>query len=86
MENHLGEGQKPPTSHSPAFNLTRRLVARRLFRVHPCLEGTIHLQTSMSSPGFEPRLYGTVISVANYHTGWATKNCNLSFLRPLFNS
>ncbi|GFT33991.1 hypothetical protein TNCV_4384451 [Trichonephila clavipes] len=23
-------------------------------------------------PGFEPRLYGTIVSVANHHTGWAT--------------
>ncbi|GFW75918.1 long-chain-fatty-acid--CoA ligase 5 [Trichonephila clavipes] len=33
---------------------------------------TIHLQTSMSSPGYEPSPYGTAVSVANYYTGWAT--------------
>ncbi|GFU57784.1 hypothetical protein TNCV_1281331 [Trichonephila clavipes] len=50
-ENNLREGQGPPTSST---NHTRGLAARRLFRVPPCREGTIHLQTSMSSPGFEP--------------------------------
>ncbi|GFW61406.1 hypothetical protein TNCV_4137231 [Trichonephila clavipes] len=53
-------------------NLTRRLVARRLFIVPPCRKGTIHIQTSMSSLGFEPRPYGTAFSVANQHTGCAT--------------
>ncbi|GFY21859.1 hypothetical protein TNCV_3295031 [Trichonephila clavipes] len=46
-------GERPPTSLLP--NLTRRLASRRLFRVSPCREGTIHLQKSMISPGFEPR-------------------------------
>ncbi|GFU24009.1 hypothetical protein TNCV_3332221 [Trichonephila clavipes] len=59
-------GQKPPT------NLTRGLAARRLFRVPPCREGTIHLQTSPSSLGFEPSPYGTAVSVANHYTGRAT--------------
>ncbi|GFU88869.1 hypothetical protein TNCV_4445441 [Trichonephila clavipes] len=59
-----------PPPH-PATNFTRGLVARRLFRVPPCYEGTIHLQTSMSSPGFESRPYGTAVSVDHY-TGWAT--------------
>ncbi|GFV49513.1 hypothetical protein TNCV_1975061 [Trichonephila clavipes] len=31
--------------------------------------GTIHLQTSMSSPGFEPN--GTAVSVTNHYTRWA---------------
>ncbi|GFX54782.1 uncharacterized protein TNCV_2556681 [Trichonephila clavipes] len=53
----LWGGQRPPT------NLTRGLVARRLFRVPSCRKGTIHLQTSMSSPGFEPSPYGTAVSV-----------------------
>ncbi|PRD35302.1 UNVERIFIED_CONTAM: hypothetical protein NCL1_11914 [Trichonephila clavipes] len=26
----------------------------------------------MSSPGFEPRPYGTTVSVANHYTRWAT--------------
>ncbi|GFX58028.1 hypothetical protein TNCV_4047861 [Trichonephila clavipes] len=50
----------------------RELAARRLFKVPPCHEGTIHLQTSMSSPGFEPRLNDTAVSVANHYTGWTT--------------
>ncbi|GFX50859.1 uncharacterized protein TNCV_2732131 [Trichonephila clavipes] len=32
----------------------RGLADRLLFKVPPCREGTIHLQTSMSSPGFKP--------------------------------
>ncbi|GFV02397.1 uncharacterized protein TNCV_1023251 [Trichonephila clavipes] len=71
-------GRKPwgwsGASHlsSPSINHTRGLAARRLFRVPPCRKGTIHLQTSMSSPGFEPSPYGIAVSVANHHTGWAT--------------
>ncbi|GFX82881.1 hypothetical protein TNCV_2958371 [Trichonephila clavipes] len=38
----------------------------------PCHEGTIHLQTSMSSPWFEPMPYGTAVSVANHYTGCVT--------------
>ncbi|GFX99129.1 hypothetical protein TNCV_2493101 [Trichonephila clavipes] len=36
-------------------------------------EDTIQLQTTMSSPGFEPRPYGTAVSVANQCTGWAIR-------------
>ncbi|GFU68563.1 uncharacterized protein TNCV_3064871 [Trichonephila clavipes] len=56
---------------SPSTNLTKGLAARRLFKV-PCREGTIHLQTSMSSLGFEPSPNGTAVSVANHYTGWVT--------------
>ncbi|GFT05267.1 hypothetical protein TNCV_123031 [Trichonephila clavipes] len=66
---HSGGGKRPPHLSSPSINLTRGLAARRLFRVPPCHAGTIHLQTSMSSPGFEPSLYGTAVSVANHNTG-----------------
>ncbi|GFW47794.1 HTH_Tnp_Tc3_2 domain-containing protein [Trichonephila clavipes] len=59
---------------SPSTILTRGLAARRLFRVPPCHAGTIHLHTSMSSPGFEPNPYGTAVSVANHYIGWATLN------------
>ncbi|GFT73966.1 hypothetical protein TNCV_4895821 [Trichonephila clavipes] len=55
---HLGVVRDSHLS-SPSTNLTRGLVARRLFKVPPCREGTIHLQTSMSSPGFEPSPNGT---------------------------
>ncbi|GFY08118.1 hypothetical protein TNCV_1355321 [Trichonephila clavipes] len=47
----------------PSTHHTRGLAARRLFRVPPCRKGTIHLQTSMSSPGFEPSTYGTAASL-----------------------
>ncbi|GFX30500.1 hypothetical protein TNCV_3461511 [Trichonephila clavipes] len=43
---------------------------KALFRVPSCREGPIHLQKSMLSPGFEPRAYDTVVSVANHFTGW----------------
>ncbi|GFW32046.1 hypothetical protein TNCV_2600721 [Trichonephila clavipes] len=39
-----------------------------------CHEGTIHLQISMPSPGFEPRPYGTAISATNHCTGWVAKS------------
>ncbi|GFW15171.1 hypothetical protein TNCV_173181 [Trichonephila clavipes] len=57
---------------SPSTNLTRGLAVRRLLIVPPHREGTIHLQTSVPSPGFEPRPYATAVSVANHYTGWAT--------------
>ncbi|GFV46651.1 hypothetical protein TNCV_4226661 [Trichonephila clavipes] len=56
---------------SPSINLTRGLAARRLFEVPPCREGTIHLQTSMPSPGLKPRSNGTGVRVTNRYTGWA---------------
>ncbi|GFV64452.1 uncharacterized protein TNCV_4716271 [Trichonephila clavipes] len=39
-----------------------------------CRKVTIHLQTSMSSPGFEPRPNGIAVSVVIHNTGWATYN------------
>ncbi|GFX24444.1 hypothetical protein TNCV_992591 [Trichonephila clavipes] len=30
--------------------------------------GTIHLQTSLPSPEFEPKPYGTAVSVGNHYT------------------
>ncbi|GFX46878.1 hypothetical protein TNCV_4040231 [Trichonephila clavipes] len=68
---HPWGGQRSPTS---------REEARWLFRIHPCLKGTIHLQTSMPSLGFEkgltdccavgpiPRPYGTVVSITNHYS------------------
>ncbi|GFU51854.1 hypothetical protein TNCV_3733621 [Trichonephila clavipes] len=58
---------------SPSTNLTRGLAARRLLRVPICHKGTIHLQTSLPSPGLELKPYGTAVSVASHYTGWATK-------------
>ncbi|GFT42340.1 hypothetical protein TNCV_1786361 [Trichonephila clavipes] len=65
---HPGGGSRVSHLSSPATNLTSGLAARRLFRVPPCREGTIHLQISMSSPGFEPRAYGTAVNVTNHFT------------------
>ncbi|GFW14465.1 hypothetical protein TNCV_298851 [Trichonephila clavipes] len=66
-ENALGVVRGLPIS-SPSTHLTRGLVARGLFRVSPCPKGTIHLQTSMLSPGFEPRPYGT----ASFSSFWSS--------------
>ncbi|GFS88488.1 hypothetical protein TNCV_1461281 [Trichonephila clavipes] len=57
---------------SPSPDHMRDLAARRLFRVPSCHKGTIHLQTLMSSPRFEPSPYSTAVSVANHYTGWVT--------------
>ncbi|GFX86929.1 hypothetical protein TNCV_2124761 [Trichonephila clavipes] len=57
---------------SPSINLMKGLAARQLFRVPPCYEDAIHLQTSTSSPGFELSPYTTAVSIANHYTGWAT--------------
>ncbi|GFV24658.1 hypothetical protein TNCV_3339741 [Trichonephila clavipes] len=59
---------------STSTNLTRRLETRRLFRVPTCRKGTIQLQTSMPSPGLEPRPYSTSVSVTNHYTEWATSS------------
>ncbi|GFS55560.1 hypothetical protein TNCV_1627751 [Trichonephila clavipes] len=69
-KNTLGMVRGFPLSSS-STNLTRGLAVRWLFRVLPCRKGTIHLQTSSSSPGFESRPYGTAISFTNHYTGWA---------------
>ncbi|GFX36021.1 hypothetical protein TNCV_4215431 [Trichonephila clavipes] len=67
-------GRKSRPSHlfSLSTSHTRGHAARRLFRVSPCRKGTIHLQISMSSPGFEPFHYGTAVSVANHYNDWVT--------------
>ncbi|GFU76751.1 hypothetical protein TNCV_2391461 [Trichonephila clavipes] len=64
-----GGGQGPPTS----LPLPTSREDFRRFKVPPCREGTIHLQATMSSPGFEPSPNGTEVSVANHYTGWVTK-------------
>ncbi|GFX18963.1 hypothetical protein TNCV_322681 [Trichonephila clavipes] len=59
----LTKGRKPwghpgaSQLSSPSTNHTEGFAARRLFRVSPSRKGTIDLQTSMSSPGFEPSPY-----------------------------
>ncbi|GFU83803.1 hypothetical protein TNCV_1694731 [Trichonephila clavipes] len=59
----------PGASHlsSPSTKLTRGLEARWLFRVPPCHEVTVHLQTSMPSPGLEPRSYGIAVRIPNHY-------------------
>ncbi|GFV03312.1 putative DD41D transposase [Trichonephila clavipes] len=42
-------------------------------------EDTIHLQISMSSPGFEPRPNGKAVSVTNHRTGWAAYGLKIPF-------
>ncbi|GFW88039.1 hypothetical protein TNCV_217111 [Trichonephila clavipes] len=70
-ENSWGwSGASRPSN--PSTNHMRGLAAQRLIRVPQCRKGTIHLQTSMSSPGFERSKYGTTVSVANHYTCWAT--------------
>ncbi|GFW12339.1 hypothetical protein TNCV_815941 [Trichonephila clavipes] len=69
---------------APSTNHTRGLAARRLFIVPPCREDTIHLQTSISSPGFEPRPNGTAVSAANHYTGWATHLYETESLNSIF--
>ncbi|GFW83060.1 hypothetical protein TNCV_4604871 [Trichonephila clavipes] len=57
-----------------------RTCGSRLIKVPPCREGTIHLQTSMSSPGFEPSPNGTAVSVANHYTGWETTSRRFHYM------
>ncbi|GFX62041.1 hypothetical protein TNCV_2227671 [Trichonephila clavipes] len=52
------EGEHPgsgglDTSHLsfPSTNLSKRLTARRIFRVSPCLKGTLHLKNIPTFPG-----------------------------------
>ncbi|GFW38127.1 DUF4817 domain-containing protein [Trichonephila clavipes] len=65
------QGQEPPTS-LPLPPTSRGDLRLNGYLKYPHAEKTIHLQTPMSSPGFEPRPYGTAVSVANHYTGWAT--------------
>ncbi|GFX11673.1 hypothetical protein TNCV_4340191 [Trichonephila clavipes] len=56
-----GSGQRPHFS-LPSTNLMRGLAPRRLFRVPPHSEGTMHLQTYMPSLGFRPEPDCTALS------------------------
>ncbi|GFS66272.1 hypothetical protein TNCV_3855911 [Trichonephila clavipes] len=69
---HQREGQGTPYFSSPSTNITIGFAVSRLIRVPSCRKGTMHLQTSISSSVFEPRPYGTAVSVANHYTGWST--------------
>ncbi|GFV51216.1 hypothetical protein TNCV_2545651 [Trichonephila clavipes] len=82
MGEQPGGGSGASHLSSLATNLTRGLTARRLFRVPPCLEGTMHLQPFLSSPGFEPRPYGIEVGVANHYTGWYSGSSNQGKVLP----
>ncbi|GFS85926.1 hypothetical protein TNCV_1219241 [Trichonephila clavipes] len=49
---------RTPWSWSEASQPHERTIGSTA-KVPPCNEDNLHLQTSMSSPGFEPRPYGT---------------------------
>ncbi|GFY17166.1 hypothetical protein TNCV_1089421 [Trichonephila clavipes] len=52
---------------SLSTEFTIGLAVRRLFIVLPCRKATIHLQTSMPSPRFEPNPNGITVSVTNHY-------------------
>ncbi|GFY24335.1 hypothetical protein TNCV_1013841 [Trichonephila clavipes] len=56
----FGNGLGPPTS------LPLPPTTREDLRLNG--KGTIHLQTTISSPGFEPSPYGITVSVVNHYT------------------
>ncbi|GFV87718.1 hypothetical protein TNCV_780021 [Trichonephila clavipes] len=68
---HPGDGQKPLTSLPLPPTSREDLLLDGYLEYPPCPKGTIHLQPSMSSPGFEPRPKGTAASVPNAYIGWA---------------
>ncbi|GFX55437.1 hypothetical protein TNCV_267251 [Trichonephila clavipes] len=80
------EGEQLGGGHRPPNSLPLPSTLREDLRLDGCLEypmpreGTIHLQTTMPSLGFEPRPYGTVVSVTNHHTGW--ERCFIIINRP----
>ncbi|GFW72377.1 uncharacterized protein TNCV_704141 [Trichonephila clavipes] len=67
---HLGVVRGLPPLY-PFHQPQERTCSSTAILSTPCRKGTIHLQTSMSSPGFEPSPYGTAVSIANHYTGWA---------------
>ncbi|GFW65722.1 hypothetical protein TNCV_892121 [Trichonephila clavipes] len=68
-EEHPRGGSGASHLSFPTTSFTRGPVTRRLIRVLPCRKGNIHLQTSSSSAGSEPRPYATAVNVANHYTG-----------------
>ncbi|GFX02721.1 hypothetical protein TNCV_2011651 [Trichonephila clavipes] len=68
-----GDGQSPPT-FLPFLPTSREdMWLEGYLEVPPCRKGTMHLQIFMPSPGFEPKPYGTAVSVTNHRTGWTFK-------------
>ncbi|GFV86475.1 hypothetical protein TNCV_2156681 [Trichonephila clavipes] len=70
-EKTRGGDQEPPTS-LPLPQITREDLRLDGYLEHPHAAKTLHLQTSMSSPRFEPSSYGTAGNVADHYTRWAT--------------
>ncbi|GFU11459.1 hypothetical protein TNCV_1983681 [Trichonephila clavipes] len=67
-------GQGPPTS-LPFPATSRENLRIDSYLDSPCRIDTIHLQAihvHMSSSEFEPRAYGTTVSVINHYNVWAT--------------
>ncbi|GFY30671.1 hypothetical protein TNCV_3118311 [Trichonephila clavipes] len=65
--------QRPPTSLPfPPTSQEDLQLDGYLESPHPWCKSTIHLQTFISSLGFEPWPYSSAVSVANHYTGWAT--------------
>ncbi|GFW37044.1 hypothetical protein TNCV_5019421 [Trichonephila clavipes] len=58
-------GQGNPISPSLPPN-SREDLRLDEYLVSPCRTRTIHSQTSMPSPGFKQKLYGTAVSVTNH--------------------
>ncbi|GFU65777.1 hypothetical protein TNCV_5059111 [Trichonephila clavipes] len=80
FEREHPEGSGVSHLSSSSTNITRGLAARSLFRLPPYHKSTIHLQTSMTSPEFEPRPYGTAVNVTNHYTGWVTYVCYFPYI------
>ncbi|GFV06604.1 hypothetical protein TNCV_2949261 [Trichonephila clavipes] len=72
---HFQGGIEPSQSRlsSPSFNLTRGL---RLDGYLECAHATLHSQTSMYSPMFEPSTYSTEVNFTNHY------NFRIAFVSP----
>ncbi|GFV70888.1 hypothetical protein TNCV_3040831 [Trichonephila clavipes] len=68
MRAHPGGGQGSSIS-LPLLTISREDLRARWLLEYP---HSAKAQTSMPPPRFEPRPYGTAVSVANHYTGWAT--------------
>ncbi|GFX81083.1 hypothetical protein TNCV_1910761 [Trichonephila clavipes] len=75
-----GNGQGPPTSLFLFHQSHERTCSSMAIESTPCRKGTLHLETSMSSPGFEFGPYDPAAAIANYSTGWATAEMSSSLL------
>ncbi|GFV63460.1 hypothetical protein TNCV_112451 [Trichonephila clavipes] len=64
LKNILGSVHRWPPNTLPVPPTTRE--DPRIFRLPPCHTDTMHIQTSMRFPGFEPRHYRTEASIPNY--------------------